>query len=182
VRKIEFTSTASRFYALIVIVVLQFSVIGYQYVLSQYPLWIGQEVKLKITPRDPRSLFRGNYARLIYQISRLPVAFSGDTKRVCPGDRVYVLLEQEGETWTANVARLTKPSEGLFIKGHAMPNHCIRLNKRSQIDIRYGIEAYFAPKEKALELERRRGQGMNVILFIAPDGQAALERIVYLES
>ena len=38
---------------------------------AAYPLWAGQEVRVKTTPVDPRSLFRGNYARLGYSFSQV---------------------------------------------------------------------------------------------------------------
>ena len=56
---------------LAVVILLQIVVLGSEYLGAIYPLWTGEEIKLKTTPVDPRSLFRGNYARLRYGISTI---------------------------------------------------------------------------------------------------------------
>ena len=59
---------------LVLVSVLQIGVLGFEYLGAVYPLWSDVSVKLKTVPVDPRSLFRGNYAQLRYEISRLPMA------------------------------------------------------------------------------------------------------------
>ena len=39
--------------------------------LSVMPLWSGKEIRVKTIPVDPRSMFRGNYARLRYDLSEV---------------------------------------------------------------------------------------------------------------
>ncbi|MBT3870270.1 MAG: GDYXXLXY domain-containing protein [Gammaproteobacteria bacterium] len=41
------------------------------YVTAALPLWTGAEIRLATAPVDPRSLFRGNYALLSYDISEI---------------------------------------------------------------------------------------------------------------
>jgi uncharacterized membrane-anchored protein len=55
--------------AVLMAIAFQIVVLAGEYLGAVYPLWTGQEIKLKIVPVDPRSLFRGNYARLGYSIS-----------------------------------------------------------------------------------------------------------------
>ncbi len=57
---------------------------------SALPLITGEEVKLKTVPYDPRSLFRGNYARLNYEISRIDPEYFSDIERLRSGEVVYV--------------------------------------------------------------------------------------------
>ena len=45
------------------------------------PLWTGKEIRVKVVPVDPRSLFRGNYARLNYDFSRLEKAHWRGTRK-----------------------------------------------------------------------------------------------------
>ncbi|HAJ43430.1 MAG TPA: hypothetical protein DCM00_12380, partial [Alcanivorax sp.] len=50
-----------RLAALVAAVLLQLAVLGGLFVYSQYPLWVGTEVRLATVPVDPRDLFRGQY-------------------------------------------------------------------------------------------------------------------------
>ena len=51
-----------------IVIAFQIFVLAGEYTNAVYPLWTGQEIKLKTVPVDPRSLFRVNYARLRYEI------------------------------------------------------------------------------------------------------------------
>ena len=62
-----------RLAALVAAVLLQLAVLGGLFVYSQYPLWVGTEVRLATVPVDPRDLFRGQYVRLNYALSRQPL-------------------------------------------------------------------------------------------------------------
>ena len=61
----------------------------------------GTAVMLKTEPIDPRSLFRGDYVILNYDISRLSTEeLEGDNEfeRLQP---IYVALEERGQFWSA---------------------------------------------------------------------------------
>ena len=83
------------------------------------------------------------------------------------GREVYVQLRRQGRVWKAVDTRYSPPP-GDFIRGH------IRAVRVGSVTVEYGIEAYFAPKDKALELERRLRQGGLARVRIATDGRAAL--------
>lgn len=83
------------------------------------------------------------------------------------GREVYVQLSREGAVWKAVDTRYSPPP-GAFIRGR------IRAIRVGSVTVEYGIEAYFAPKEKALELERRLRLGGLARVRIAADGRAAL--------
>lgn len=55
---------------------LQLMVLTTEFVSSVWPLWFGKPILLKTVPVDPRSLFRGNYVLLNYEISVLDKALS----------------------------------------------------------------------------------------------------------
>jgi uncharacterized membrane-anchored protein len=59
---------------LVLVSVLQIGILAFEYLGAVYPLWSDVSVRLKTVPVDPRSLFRGNYAQLRYEISRLPMS------------------------------------------------------------------------------------------------------------
>ena len=48
--------------------------------------------------------------------------------------------------------------------------------------VRYGIEAFFAPKEKALELEKELRNGGIAVLMVARNGRAALKDVIPAEN
>ena len=137
-----------RLAALVAAVLLQLAVLGGLFVYSQYPLWVGTEVRLATVPVDPRDLFRGQYVRLNYALSRQPLP--------------------EMELPRAGV-RLREPDgERLYLRG------TIERVSGGELHIRYGIEAWFAAPEEALRLERELAEGGVARVRIAPDGRAAL--------
>lgn len=171
----------SRSHLLSFMILFQILVLSGEYLNSVYPLWLGREIELDIRPVDPRSLLRGNYARLVYDIRTLgrELFEPGDYERLRRGKPVYVSLAKEGAGWQPTGASLERPSGGLFIRGRVE-----RTGGMGGAAVRYGIEAFFAPKEKALALEKglRRGGGEErkavARIKVAPGGKAALVGVV----
>lgn len=160
-------------YGLLAAIALQLAVLLMEYSSAVYPLITGQEVRLKVIPIDPRSLFRGNYARLNYEISRINLSGQALDRKPRKNEPVYVKLTQDNEGYyIADSVSLTRPKEGLFIRG--------RNNYRSssQIRLRYGIEAFFAPKHKALALETDLRQGGVAVVMVASNGKATLKDVI----
>ena len=158
---------------LAVIMALQLTVLASEYLGAMYPLWTGEEIRLKTVPVDPRSLFRGNYARLNYGISTIETDELPGVKELRNGEIVYVKIKPGDDgLYVFDQAGLEKPGSGPFIRG--------RINTRStkHFDVRYGIEAYFAPKEKALALEKDLRHGAVAIIMLARNGRATLKEIV----
>lgn len=159
------------------IVVFQLLVLATEYANAVYPLWTGQEISLQTVPIDPRSMFRGNYAHLRYEISNIPGADIRTEKNPRNGEIVYVRLEAtEDGIFSYNGASLKKPQDGMYIRGR-IQNYS-RSNSAEKYRVKYGIEALFAPKEKALKLERNlRDQGIAKIM-LARNGKAALKEVI----
>ena len=154
---------------------LQIGVLGFEYLGAVYPHWGDVTVKLKTVPVDPRSLFRGNYARLRYEISRLPKSLYQGDRPLRENERVYVLLERNDDgISSARAILLEAPAQGSFVRGRVKN----RWRKQEEIRISYGIEAYFAPKREALALERRLRSGALAEVSLASNGKAALKSIL----
>ncbi len=153
-------------------IVLQVLVVVGMVVQAAMPLWTGTEIRVKTVPVDPRSMFRGNFARLRYDIGRLPSEFAGELGKPRIGEVVYVSLRPAGNgLYGLAGASLDKPTEGVFLRGRIGSN-------RVPYRVSYGIEAFFAPKDKALQLEQDlRGDGVAV-LMVADSGRAALKDVV----
>ncbi|MEH0018587.1 MAG: GDYXXLXY domain-containing protein [Desulfobacter sp.] len=162
--------------ALCLAVLLQAGILAMVYINAQIPLWTGKPVLLKTLPVDPRSLFRGNYARLTYDISQIPVAdLNRHAAVIRPDQQVYVLLAPgPDQVYTYRGIHLEKPRDGDFIRGR-LDNY--REKTSGSYRVRFGIEAYFAPKEKALAIEKQLQSSAVARVYISGSGKAALEAI-----
>ena len=131
--------------------VAQFALIVLVFLNAYLPVLLGDEVKVRAKGYDPRDLLAGNFVRLNYGISvedeRL--SFNAFDTR----DRVikffFVLLVDENKDGVFEFGKivLDEPQNELFIKA-----------KRPYYwsdSLEIGAEKYFAPKEKALEIERK---------------------------
>ena len=181
--------------AIITAVLLQVAVLAYMAGQREYILQTGRIVFLKTAPVDPRDVFRGDYVRLWYEISRV----NGDLLRdglvdLCKKDLQgsYYVYERQDE-WRkirskpvygllsvgaddiAELISLTnkKPSDGLFIRGR------IEYPGFGSLNVRYGIEAYFVEQGKGREIEQARFGEMRVPLemevAIGRNGTAVLK-------
>lgn len=161
------------------------------YGLSALPVITGTEIRLKTVPVDPRSLFRGNYALLGYDISRIPAAefavhhLDGPAQAEYPraklrnGEVVYVRLQRGDKgLYEFAGAQLEEPDQGLFIRGRVRGFWSL---EEPVYDIEYGIEAFFAPKEKALALERQLAGGGVAVLKVGKGGTARVVEVVAAE-
>ena len=66
--------------------------------LHQSVILYGKTIVLKTQPVDPHSIFRGDYARLSFEINRPEVGISLNPKN---GDRVYAELAPQATSWYA---------------------------------------------------------------------------------
>ncbi|MGL6162548.1 GDYXXLXY domain-containing protein [Microbulbifer sp.] len=162
---------------LIAAIAFQFVILTGMYVSAQMPLWTGTEVKLKTVPVDPRSLFRGNYARLEYTISRVDASLFPPGKRLRNGEVVYVSLEPgKNDLYELSGVSLQKPQSGLFLRGRVADRWFE--GPGGSVRIKYGIEALFAPKEKALALEKELVDGGVAVVKVSGGGKARLQGVV----
>ncbi len=139
--------------------------------MKQWTLATGTEVVLETAPIDPRSLFRGDYVRLNYTISRLTAG-----EGFAPGDDAYVLLRQDQPYWafvSVHRERPSPPPDHVVLKGR------VRSAAIGDITLSYGIETYFVPEGEGRELERPR-PGDIVSLRIAVDrfGKAGIKAVL----
>ncbi len=154
-----------------VVVLVQTLVLVAMIATKQWTLATGTEVALETAPIDPRSLFRGDYVRLNYAISRLSAE-----EDFTPGDEAYVLLRKGDPYWLFVAVRREPPPvppDHVLLKGE------VRSARGSRIDIRYGIESYFIPEGEGRELERPE-PGAEISILIAVDrfGNAGIKAVL----
>lgn len=166
---------------LFVAVVCQGLILVGMYALAALPLWTGTEVKIKTLPVDPRSMFRGNYAQLRYEISQLKTELFPDGTELRNGEVVYVALKPgEDNAYEYASVTLDKPDAGIFLRGR-IQNRLYEDNA-NYFRINYGIEAFFAPKENALALEHNLREGGLAFLMVSDSGKARLKAIAEPKS
>ena len=96
------------------------------------PLLTGETVVLKTQPVDPFDMFRGQYLTINYEISRVNLP-----ENTTEGKTVYVSLKEgDDKIWHAEKISLSKPENGIFIRGTAKQSW-------GGLAVEYGIEQYF---------------------------------------
>jgi hypothetical protein len=93
------------------------------------------------------------------------------------GEIVYVKLKPGAEgLYEFDGASLEKPGSGPFLRGRLRGVSARR--NGAMYNVRYGIEAYFAPKEKALALEKALCGTAVAVVMVAGNGRAALKKVI----
>ena len=167
----------------ILAVILQLIVLAYMAGEREYILRRGNIIHLRTAPIDPRDMFRGDYVRLNYEISRIPLVVindAADAKELKKGQKIYVSLKEGSNGLYELVeARLHKPRAGLYLTGRSVYPH--RLSSvTSPLWVHYGIEAYFVEQGKGREIEKQRGNRtgiqipMEMEIAVSPSGKAVI--------
>ena len=171
----------------LVALLVQAGVLGTTWQRAYYPTdpapdseW--KKIYLALQPVDPRSLFQGNYVQLRYEIHSVTRSKVAATDAdIQYGRSVYATLEQHGEVWSVSKVTLEPPKTGeLFITGRTR-----YAGNSGSLDIIYGIEQFYAPKEAAEKLESRTRRSWNgpsakmvALVVVNAHGRAGLVDIV----
>lgn len=138
----------------------------------------GAEVILKTKPVDPRDFFRGHYARLNFDISRVKKPDQKTTPLSKNNATIFVRLKADSDGfWQAVSVHNTKPPQQpgtVIIRGKS------KYTYSDTLFVRYGIERYFAPKAKAINLENldRKETQISIIARISNSGEAAISGLM----
>lgn len=142
-------------------------------VFKEFTLKTGQEVLFKTIPVDPRDLFRGDYVILNYEISTLDItSLPKDFSNIEVNDKIFVTLKKEKNYGIPTGIYKRLPENKLFIKGK------IKDITNNKINIEFGIESYFVPEGKGREIERQRGENLEVKVAIDKFGNAIIKSLV----
>ena len=147
----------------------------------------GREVLLKVEPIDPRDLLRGDYVRLGYEISRLPVSIlaglPADAAEVEAGPIFVRLRKADDGFWRAVGASVGKPlavaptPEEVDIRGFVEGRY--PLKDLAFLPVDYGIERFYLPEGEGLAIERdMRVRNFGIKVAVAQDGGAQLKALV----
>lgn len=151
---------------------------------------LGRQIDLDVIPVDPRSLFRGDYVILGYEISQVPRSMiAGKVRR---GQQVFVQLSRVDGVWKPRTASHELPAPAAVADGDVVLAGRVmhtphegdvdadqdRSRATSRVTLRYGIESFFVPEGTGKEIEREVG-AKKVVAHIAVDasGRAAIRAL-----
>ncbi len=146
----------------------------------------GQEVLLKVEPIDPRDLLRGDYVRLGYEISNVPVKLVGNTPagefRSEDGPIFVRLGRDQDGFWRTRSASLgapagAPPSGEVDIRG-AIQRGWI-LGPEASFSVSYGIDRYYVPEGEGRAIESDlRERPFGILAAIGADGDAQIKALM----
>ena len=174
---------------IIIIIALQTAALVVMVGMKQYTLSTGVPIVVKTEPIDPRSLFSGDYVRLNYTISQLPIDKLDGDKEFERNDDIYVVVRQEGEFWEAISVYRAMPSVlsgQVVIKGRVEYVSDRNWRARGQtpervktINVKYGVENYYVPEGEGRVLERPKpDETLSIRLVVDKNGNAAIKAVL----
>ena len=126
----------------------------------------GDEYTFRVAPLDPIDPFRGAYVELSYPDLLEPDGADMDDFESDRGE-LFVPLREEGGVWVASGFSRERPTSGPYLA-------CDDRDWRT----RCGIESWFLPQDKALEVQDAVNAGdSRAIVRIDGRGNAALVRV-----
>ena len=146
----------------------------------------GREVVLEVIPVDPRSLFRGDYVILGYDISRftLPAGAEPPSRRRRTISRSRKSpMATTGRSSAAPTSRQPTPqADEVVIKGrvdYVSQPSTDKPQEPSVVGLHYGIESFFVPEGTGRELEKMVGdKKISAVIAIDEDGNAAIKGLL----
>lgn len=141
----------------------------------------GREITLPIIPVDPRDLFKGEYVRLSYPVSVVPMS-QLDGPRPRENAAFYVTLEKKPDgTWQTVRMSRDMPNETspdrIVLKARAS-YWPMRGVSADRVGVRYGIESYFVPEGQGRKLEElAREKKLAALVAVDARGNAAIKGI-----
>lgn len=159
---------------------------------KEYTLRTGTEILLKTEPLDPRDLFRGDYVILNYEISTLDLEeIPAEDPYFEYNDRIYLALTLEDGYGVPKKIYRNSPDDELYIKGTVKQliydweedeDGLIAEEPRvKELQVEYGIESYFVPEGRGIEIERQQWtgeEGVDVKVVVDKYGNAVIKSLL----
>ncbi|PSM51919.1 GDYXXLXY domain-containing protein [Campylobacter blaseri] len=136
------------------------------------PLYFGNEVKVRATGFDPRDIFLGNYVRLDYPDIK-DVNFD---EKVDVGRKVYVVLEKNGDLYKGKFVTKQRPKDEVYLSGRTSGG-ILQNGIRIRLDLKFGIEKYYLPRQKALDMEKDLRDAEAIVTLGVLKGFARIKKV-----
>lgn len=170
----------------VLVAALQIGFLGWMIAGRAAILRNGQDVMLKVQPVDPRDLLRGDYVRLGYEVSSIPVALvvnpPAAESMIAEGRPVFVRLGKDADGyWRVRSAAFdappTEPAEG-EVDMRGMVSFIYRWGDAQTVPVTYGIERYYVPEGEGKEIEQDlRERSFGILVAIAKDGTPQIKAL-----
>jgi uncharacterized membrane-anchored protein len=170
--------------SLAIVALAQTTVLGWMVIDRVRLLATGREITFPVVPVDPRDLFRGEYARLAYDVGSVPLWLLEGPRPRANAPFYVVLKKMPDGSWQAVKMTSELPQEP------ASPDR-IALKARSSyawpqdgprettVRVRYGIESYFVPEGQGRKLEAlARERKLATLIAVDGKGNAAIKGIL----
>ena len=137
----------------------------------------GEEVVLKIRPRDPRDPLKGYYSSLFYDISQPdPLLLDGVKRDLATGDTVYVSLRTGPEGHAVPVGLSDRrPATS---PGEVVARGRVRYVSGKQVNLGFGIEEFYLPQAEAARLDNIPVEDVRIVAAVGSDGTMAIKRLL----
>ena len=141
---------------------LPFIIVGLQLLFLCSMIWFhsaklstATRVLLKTVPVDPKSIFRGYFANLNYEISSLPVGLLKDVMagELKASQELFLVLKKDGEHWKAEGLYRNRPKGKVYIRGRLPSYYRFGSYQRKTLRLKYGIESFFLNEKDAKYVE-----------------------------
>lgn len=153
-----------------------------------FTLATGTEVVLKSEPVDPWDPLKGEYVRLRYNISTVPIPLTeGQEPPYERGDAIWVLLQKGEPYWTVTALGKGRPEPGQdqvavrarvdWVQWWSDPNEPKPAGLEARVNLLYGIEAFYVPEGEGPGLEDER-DGITVKAKVDRFGRMALSQVL----
>ncbi len=143
----------------------------------------GREITIPIIPVDPRDLFKGDYVRLGFPISRIPANLLEGPPPAVNTVFYVTLVKAVDDTWSPLRITAARPAsagpETIVLEARTRSAFQEFAKLGASVDVRYGIERYYVPEGKGLRLEAMaREKKLAAVLAVDARGRAAIKGLV----
>lgn len=166
------------------VITLQVFILMGMFIKAFYPLWVGEEVKFRVLPKDPRDIFRGNYVDLNYSFNSLDLlSLPNDIDKKGNyryGDKFFVEIAKQGDFYEPIGVWQNPPDNKKYMEVifQDIYNYDSLTNN---MNVKAGIESYFTEKENAEKLESINAANDSaqvvVNVMLAPNGKARIKTV-----
>ena len=161
--------------AILSLVIFQVVVLAYMAANREYIVRYGQVIHLRTAPVDPRAVFRGDFVRLDYELSRVDKSLTDLSESAHKkGQKVYAELSPiAGDLYGITHLSDTEPTSDVYMRGRVVRDY-----PSSVVYVKYGIEQYFVQQGTGIDIETRRGNRdtlqipMEVAVALSANGTA----------
>ena len=160
---------------LIFAVFFQIFIVLFGLIYSQIILKFGDEIRLKVHPRDPRDILRGDYVALSYEIPN----FTTNCYLNKISFQVFAILQKDINN-NYYISEISCDKKGKIYLKSTVTDHYAYITKpvNYRIYVEFDIEKFFTTPQNAKEIEKNMLNGGETFLNLrVMNGKAVVESL-----